>query len=191
MPATVALYNRSKIHPLKLALWVGLTSISMMFAGLMSAYVVRQAAGNWLEFPLPVWFDVSTLVIIFSSLIMHASLYFFKKGKEFQYKLALVTTFVLGLAFVLFQYYGWMTLQEMGIDLKGNPSGSFLYVISGVHVAHVLGGLAILFVAMIHAFVLSFKVNAQRINRLSISTQYWHYVDIVWIVLYLFFNFYR
>ena len=76
----------------------------------------------------------------------------FKNMKADMHKWFLVLAFVLGGAFVLLQYQGWMELFGMGIELTGNPSGSFLYLISGVHVLHVLGGMAALTVALVHAF---------------------------------------
>ena len=183
--------QRRGIHPLNFALWISLGSITMMFGGFMSAYIVRQAAGNWLEFQLPGNFAISTFLLIISSLCIHWTFQQFKGGMELNYKIGLMTTFLLGIGFVFFQYQGWMALQEAGIDLKGNPSGAFVYVISGVHVAHVLGGLAALIVALAHGFGLPFKPTEKRITRLSITAQYWHYVDVLWIVLYLFFLYYR
>ncbi len=189
-------YNRDNprgpgLEPMKLALWVSMASISMMFAGFLSAYIVRQAAGNWFEFTLPGLFMVSTAIILISSLTLHGSLKAFRAREERKYKALLVLSFLLGIAFIVTQYEGWMVMRGMGIDLKGNPSGAFVYVISGVHVAHVMAGLAAMVVALIHAFVLDFRVTKYRINRLEITCQYWHYVDVLWIVLYLFLTFYR
>ncbi|MEL6276856.1 MAG: cytochrome oxidase subunit III, partial [Bacteroidota bacterium] len=74
--------RRNKIHPLKMTLWVAIASIVMMFTALTSAYVVRQAAGNWLEFDIPNIFYVSTLVIVVSSLTLHGAYLAFKRGAE-------------------------------------------------------------------------------------------------------------
>ena len=189
--ATIENGNRSRIHPLKFALYISMASITMMFAGLLSAYIVRQASGNWFEFGLPAYFTISTFTILLSSLTGYGSLVFFKKGNEVVYRNLLILTLFLGLAFVVLQYQGWLALQEIGIDLKGNPSGAFVYVISGLHVAHVIGGIAILSVAVMHALSLPFKPTSKRIVRLELTTQYWHYVDLLWVVLYLFLMFYR
>ncbi len=183
--------TRGKIHPLKFALWISLASISMMFAGFMSAYMVRQAAGNWFEFTLPWYFTASTMIIVMSSVMAYSTVDQFKKGKEIWYKFSLVMTFILGIAFVILQYQGWQAMLAGGIDLKANPSGAFVYVISGVHVAHVLAGLAGWCVAMIHGFRLKFKPTKVRISRLEITAQYWHYVDLLWVVLFLFLTYYR
>jgi cytochrome c oxidase subunit 3 len=183
--------QKGAMHPLKFALWISLASISMLFAGFISAYMVRQAAGNWFEFTLPWYFTASTMLIIISSILAHLTVEQFKKGKERLYKFYLVMTFVLGLSFVVFQYDGWQAMLAAGIDLKANPSGAFVYVISGVHVAHVLAGLAGWVVAMVHGFGLKFRPTENRINRLQLTAQYWHYVDILWVVLFLFLTYYR
>ncbi len=183
--------NRKRMPAMKFALWLSLASITMMFAGLMSAYIVRQAAGNWFEFTLPHYFTISTMVIIMSSLVLHGSVSSFRQSQKVRYQALLILAFLLGLVFVVLQYQGWLAMQEAGVDLKGNPSGSFVYMISGLHVAHVLAGVAAMLMAIIHAFGLPFKVTDKRITRFEITAQYWHYVDLLWVVLFLFLTFYR
>ena len=183
--------SKRGINPLKFALWISLASISMLFAGFMSAYMVRQAAGNWFEFTLPWYFSASTMIIVTSSVIAHLTVEQFKRGNERTYKVYLVLTLLLGTAFVVLQYLGWQAMQAAGIDLKANPSGAFVYVISGVHVAHVLAGLAAWCVAIVHGFGLKFKPTRNRISRLEITAQYWHFVDLLWVVLFLFLTYYR
>lgn len=180
-------YNQSKIHPHKLALWVGIGSIIMMFAAFTSAYVVRRAAGNWLEFKLPDIFMVNTVVILLSSLTIHLAYTGFKSGNEQRYKRMLIATFLLGLAFVVLQYKGWEALTTMGATFTVNPSSSFIYVISGLHAAHVLGGVSALTVALTHAYVLPYKPTLRRRQRFELVVQYWHFVDILWIYLMVFF----
>ncbi len=191
MDAVSSHHSNNRIPSLTFALWVSLASISMMFAGFMSAYIVRQAAGNWFEFVLPSHFLWSTGVLLVSSGSIFLAQRMFNQRNEIKYKSLLVLTFVLGLVFIVLQYEGWMAMQAEGIDLKGNPSGAFVYVISGVHVAHVLGGLAVLVVALLHAFLLPFNVSEVRKERLERTAYYWHYVDLLWVVLFLFLNYYR
>jgi len=179
--------NRSKIDSKKLALLIGCASIVMMFAGLTSAYIVRRAGGNWLEFRLPNIFFINTIVMLSSSLAIHSAYVFFKKGNEVLYKGLLVLSFILGLAFVVLQYQGWLDLTAIGVELTGNPAGSFIYVISGVHAAHVLGGLAAILVAMIQAFSLKYKVTKKRKLRFELTLIYWHFVDFLWVYLLIFF----
>lgn len=180
-------YNRSKIHSHKFALWVAIGSIIMMFVSITSAYVVRRASGNWYEFKLPDIFFLNTLVIIASSVALQLSYNAFIKGNEKMYKSMMLTTMVLGLSFVVLQYQGWVALDAMGATFTINPSSSFVYVISGMHAAHVLGGLAALIVALIHAFSLPYKPTQRRKDRFVLVVQYWHFVDILWVYLIGFF----
>ncbi len=180
-------HYRNKIHPKKFALWVACASMTMMFAAFTSAYIVRQASGNWLEFNLPDVFSYSTGVILASSIVLHCAYIAFKKRNVFLYKGLLVLALLLGIAFVVLQYQGWLAMEKMGVQLTGNPSGSFVYVISGLHAAHVLGGISAIIVALVHAFALKFKVTKVRILRFELTLTYWHFVDLLWIYLFLFF----
>lgn len=181
-------YDRTtnKIHPLKFGLWVAMASITMMFGALTSAYIVRQSAGNWLEFELPNIFFLSTVILLISSLTLHTSFRYYIKGNEARYKSFLLISFVLGIGFLIFQYQGWMDLFSIGIDLKGNPSGSFLYVITGVHAVHIIGGLAALTVSILTAYTRKFKVTERRKINFDLTLQYWHFVDLLWVYLLIF-----
>ena len=178
--------NNTRINPKKFALWVAMASIVMMFGAFTSAYIVKHAAGNWLEFPIPKLFYVSTVLIIASSITLHISYHSYKRGNEGLYKGLLVATLILGLSFVTCQYLGWQELYGIGVDLKGNVSGSFFYLITGAHALHVLGGIAAVIVALIHAFSLRFRYTEKRKNRFELVVHYWHFVDILWIYLLFF-----
>jgi cytochrome c oxidase subunit 3 len=181
-------YTQNKIHAHKLALYIGIGSIVMMFGALTSAYVVRRAQGNWFEFKLPDIFWFNTIVIILSSITLHFSLQAFKKGNENAYKMLLLTTFALAAVFIVLQYEGWVAMDAIGATFTANPSSSFVFVISGLHAAHVLGGMAAITTAMIYAYVLPFKPTPRRRLRFELVTQYWHFVDILWIYLIVFLN---
>ncbi len=183
---TIQTPYRSRIHPQKFALWVAFASITMMFAAFTSAYIVKQAAGNWLEYTMPGVFYMSTAVLLASSVTLHLSYRNFIQSRERPYKALLVLSFILGLTFVVLQYEGWTALFNMGIDLKANVSGSFFYLITGVHAAHVLGGVAAIVVAMIHAFSLPFIISPKRKLRFELVLHYWHYVDFLWVYLFIF-----
>ncbi len=178
---------RSKIHPKKFALFVACCSILMMFAAMTSAYIVRQAAGNWLEFRLPTLFFTSAVMIVLSSVSLEVAYRAFKNGNAGLYKSLTILTFIMGLAFIVLQYQGWLALEANGIELTGNPSGSFVYVISGLHAAHVLGGLAALAVAMMHAVSLPYKLTKKRLLRFDLTRTYWHFVGVLWVYLLVFF----
>ena len=168
------------------ALWVAMASMVMMFGALTSAYIVRQAAGNWLEFKIPDIFFASTIVILISSFTLHGSYWAFRNGKEQLYRIGLPVTLVLGIIFIILQYKGWMDLYNIGVPLDGNPSGSFFYLISGLHAAHVIGGIFAISVATLHAFSLKYKVTEARRRRFQIVLHYWHFVDFLWLYLFIF-----
>ena len=178
--------RRNRIHPQQFALYAGMASIIMMFIAFTSAYLVRQAAGNWQEYVVPTIFYASTAIIVASSLTLHMAFSAFKSGRSSTYRGMLALTVGLGLAFVIFQYLGWQQLYASGVPLDGNPSGSFFYVISGIHALHVLGGVAALVVATIYAFTLPYECTPKRNLRFSLVVQYWHFVDVLWIYLFVF-----
>jgi cytochrome c oxidase subunit 3 len=184
-------FRQNKIPPVLFALWVACASIGMMFAAFTSAYIVRQGAGNWLEFAMPRIFYVSAGVMVSSSLFLQFSYWAFKRNNTLWYQLGLVFTLVLGFVFIGTQYQGWLDLASIGVELTTNPSGSFVYVISGIHAAHVLGGIGILIVALLHAFLLPHRVSDKRITRFRLTLTYWHFVDALWLYLLFFFTLYR
>lgn len=186
-------YIASRVHRPKrglssplFALWIAMGSIIMMFGSLTSAYIVRHAAGNWLEFIIPDIFFYSTAVILLSSLVLHLSYWAFRNGKAGIYRLALPLSLALGVIFIVLQYQGWMALYNIGVPLDGNPSGSFFYVISGIHAAHVIGGIFAISVATLNAFQLPYKPTEKRRRRFQLVLHYWHFVDFLWIYLFLF-----
>jgi cytochrome c oxidase subunit III len=175
--------TRNKIHPHKFALYVACASITMMFMAWTSAYVVRQAAGNWLEFRLPNTFFINTAVLLLSSVTLHLSYVFFKKEIEGLYKGLLVVSLLLGLSFLVLQYQGWLQLNGIGVAIDGNPAGSFIYVFTGFHGLHILGGLAAIFVAIFHAFALKFKPTPKRKLRFELTLTIWHFLDFLWLYI--------
>jgi len=192
--------QRKKIHPHKFALWVAMGSIAMMFAGLTSAYVVKQAAGNWRTYQLPMVFWVSTLVIILSSVTIALGLRAFRQRQMPRYKMLISLTLVLGLAFAGLQYLGFYQLatqpqplilngEEQGrlapVTVSGNPAESFLYAIAGVHLLHILGGVVALAIVFFRAF--RKRVKVYNTTGLEIVAGYWHFVDVLWIYLFVFF----
>lgn len=178
--------TRRGIHPPLFALWAAMGSMAMMFGSLTSAYIVRQSAGNWLEFRIPDIFFYSTIIILLSSATLHISYWAFQNGKETLYKLFLPASLMLGIAFIIMQYQGWNALYAIGVALDGNPGGSFFYVISGIHAAHVIGGLFALMVAVMHAYTLTYKPTEKRRRRFQLVLHYWHFVDFLWLYLFLF-----
>jgi len=178
-----------RIHPHKFTLWVAMGSIIMMFAGLTSAYIVKKNQSSWLEFDLPVVFIYSTLVIIASSLTVHLAAKAFKAREMARYRTLITVTALLGVLFMALQILGFMDLEARNIALTGaksNSAASFLLVITGLHMLHVLGGVIALLVMFIKAYVSSVK-NYSSLSIELVGT-YWHFVDILWIYLFIFYN---
>jgi len=193
--------QRKKMHPHKFALWIAMASIIMMFAGLTSAYMVRQAQGNWRYYELPAIFWVSTLVILLSSITMALGIRAFKNRAMPRYKMLTGITLTLGITFGILQAAGFYQLYHtpqaivmngltdsvnlQPVTIPGNPSESFLFIIAGLHLLHILGGV----VALAFVFFRSRSKNVKVYNPtgLEIVGSYWHFVDILWIYLFIFF----
>jgi cytochrome c oxidase subunit III len=172
------------MDPKKFILWLFLVSIIMLFASQTSAYLVRRAEGNWLEFEMPQIFWYSTVVLLVSSAAMQWAYYSAKKDLFKQLKIAISITFVLGLVFLWMQFEGWKQLVAMNVYFVGNPSGSFFYVFTGLHGFHIISGLIVLLFALTASFRL--KVHGKNLRRIQICTTYWHFLDILWLYLFVF-----
>jgi cytochrome c oxidase subunit 3 len=184
--------GQGRIHPQKFVLWVAMGSIVMMFAGLTSAYIVKKSQANWLEYSLPTVFWYSTLTIIVSSVTINMALKAFKARETKQYRMLITLTALLGLLFIGLQIAGFANLEARNIPLfgsKSNSATSFLGVITILHMLHVLGGVIAILVIFIRAYFSKIK-NYSSLPIEIIST-YWHFVDFLWIYLFIFFNWLR
>ena len=181
----VSTQQRKKIHPHKFTLWVAVGSIVMMFAGLTSAYIVKSNQATWQPIEIPKIFWYSTLVILISSLTVQMALLAFKNREMNRYRILIATTTILGVLFILMQYLGFKQLWNSGITLRGSGAGQFLYVITGLHAAHVLGGIIALIVMFIKAFFGASR-NYSSVP-VELAATYWHFVDFLWLYLFVFF----
>jgi cytochrome c oxidase subunit 3 len=170
-------------------MWVAIGSILMMFAGLTSAYIVKRSQVNWLMIEIPVIFWFSTLAIVSSSATIHLSLKSLKERSMVEYRRWMVVTAALGVLFIILQIIGFVQFGKQDIRIVGagsNASYSFLFAISSLHGLHVLGGVIALLVIAIRAVSIS-KRNYSTLP-LEITATYWHFVDALWIYLFIFFN---
>jgi len=188
------------VHPQKFAMWLGIGAMTMSFAGLTSAFIVRKAQGNWVNFPLPDIFWISTAIVAASSLIIHLAFRAYKKQDFRQFNMMMFITILLGIAFLFTQWTGWQQMTKMGILLDGNPSGSFVYIISGLHLAHIVGGIVALTYFLSKTSLRQRKkqwvdnvlesIDNERMVGMELVTTFWHFVGILWIYLFFFFKFY-
>lgn len=181
--------NRAK----KMMLWFGIISLSMSFAGLTSAYVVSKERPDWLtDFEIPQAFYLSLIVIVLSSITMHLAKVTIGKGNRGTGMGLLTTTLVLGLAFLYLQFLGFSQIIENGYYFTGSESTittSFIYLVVLLHVAHIVGALICLMVVIYNHY--KQKYTAQDMLGVELIATFWHFVDILWIYLFLFFYFVR
>jgi len=183
---------QSKRRVQKAMLWIGILSMIMLFAGLTSAYIVRQAEGQWLYFELPTTFYISTAMIVLSSVTLLPLVRFAKRDNHNGIMLSLGLTMILGLLFTYFQFQAWGEMVDLGIFFAGsqsNAAGSYLYVITGVHLAHLAGGLITLLFTLIKASLK--RYDSANYTGLELTATYWHFLDILWIYLLLFLMYIR
>jgi cytochrome c oxidase subunit 3 len=187
--AEIKAAQRKAAKPL---LYIGIVSIVMLFAGLTSAYVVRADNGNWLVFHLPGISIISTAIIVTSSLTMLLAQRAIKKDNYLLTNVGLFLTLALGIAFFFTQIEGWKQLTAQGIYFVGkyaNASGSFLYLIALVHLAHMVGGLIALAVSLTKALLKKYS-SADNLG-IELTAIYWHFLDLLWVYLFLFLYNYR
>ncbi|MGQ0739505.1 MAG: cytochrome c oxidase subunit 3 [Bacteroidota bacterium] len=183
--STVSMEQKKKMHPHKFTLWVAIASILMMFAGLTSAFIVKSNQTNWVPVVIPKLFWVSTAVIMISSITVQMALRSFKQREMQQYRMLIGVTLLLGVAFVVLQWLGFQQLWQQNITFKGGGAGQFLYVIFGLHAIHVAGGIIALLVMFIKAFAGRIKLYSSV--PVEVAATYWHFVDLLWLYLLIFF----
>ena len=172
------------MHPKKFALWLFLVTVLMVFAALTSAYIVRQAEGNWLEYELPEIFWITSGIVLLSSVSVQAAYFAAKKDNFIGLRIWMVLTVLLGIAFLVGQWYSWVALVDREVFFVGNPAGSFLYVFTGLHAVHLISGVIFLIIVLISTF--RYKVHSQALNTLEMATTYWHFLGGLWLYLFLF-----
>ncbi|NVK50691.1 MAG: cytochrome c oxidase subunit 3 [Cyclobacteriaceae bacterium] len=172
------------MHPKKFALWLFMVTVVMIFAALTSAYIVRQAEGNWLEYDLPEIFWVTSGIVLLSSVFLHWAYISAKKDNLLQLRIGMTVAVLLGIAFLVGQWYSWVALVDRQVFFVGNPSGSFLYVFTGLHGLHLISGVIFLIIVLISSF--RYKVHSQSMDTMEMATSYWHFLGGLWIYLFMF-----
>ncbi len=177
------------MHPHKFALWLFIVSILMIFASMTSAFIVKQGDGSWLDYNLPSMFWFTTAVIITSSGLLQWGYFAAKQDQLKKLKILLAFTIVLGLVFLVGQWYSWVQLVSMDVFFVGNPGGSFIYVLTGLHAFHLISGILFLIIVLISA--LKNKVHSKNLVRIEMCATYWHFLGALWVYLLVFLVFYH
>ena len=177
----------------KMMLWFGIISLVMSFAGLTSAFIVSSSREDWLaNFTLPSAFTYSTLIIILSSLMLFLAKQTLKKNQAAVTTSLLIAAFVLGIAFIYSQIQGFNQIIASGYNFTGSTSNitmSYIYVIAVVHILHVLAGIICLFVVIVN--LLNKKYSNENKLGFDLASNFWHFVDVLWVYLFFFLYFFN
>jgi len=175
----------------KMMLWFGIVSLIMSFAGWTSAFVVSSSRPDWLrDFQLPNAFVISTVVIVLSSITFFLAKQALKKDKHQLTTIWLVVTLALGCAFIFNQISGFQQIIDLGYNFTGptsNVTMSYIYLIAVVHIVHVVVGLICLLVVIYNHF--RKKYGASKMLGFELASTFWHFIDVLWIYLFLFLYF--
>ncbi|RBN51029.1 cytochrome c oxidase subunit 3 [Flavobacterium psychrolimnae] len=193
MTMTAAEQKSRTARSYKLILLFAMVSMTMMFAGLTSAFVVSKSRADWLkDFQLPPAFYYSTLAIIACSVTFHLAKKSIQKNDQSKTTIFLLSTLVLGILFVILQFVGFGQIVENGYYFTGSGSSittTFLYVVTVVHLIHLAGGVISLLIIIYNHF--KQKYNSSQTLGIELGAMYWHFLDLLWVYLFLFLYFFK
>lgn len=178
----------------RIGVWVAIGSILMLFVALTSSYIVRSASGNdWQAIAMPKVLWLSTALILISSLTMEISRRSLKQQRDAGYGRWLIITVVLGLAFLASQLFAWRQLVRQGIYMASNPYNSFFYLFTAAHGLHLLGGIFALGYLSLRTTRRRSTVEGElrRAGAADAATIYWHFMDGLWVALFLLLFFWK
>ena len=178
----------------RIGVWAALGSILMLFVALTSAFIVRSASSNdWHPIAMPKVLWLSTALIIVSSVTIEFSKRSLKRQNNPAYVRWLVNTVVLGAGFLASQLFAWRQLVKQGVYLAANPFNSFFYLFTAAHGIHLLGGLCALTYLVITTRVARNSVEGElrRVGAADAVTIYWHFMDVLWVGLFLLLMFWK
>ncbi len=177
----------------KMMLWFGIASMVMMFAGITSAYVVSKNRPDWISnFVLPETLYWSTLVILISSVTFMLAKRAILKENRSQATVLLLTTLALGIGFVDLQFRSFSEIISSGYYFTGSESTittSFIYVVVLLHLAHLAAGLIVLLVVIYNHFKQRYKKG--QMLGIELGVTFWHFLDALWVYLFVFLYFFR
>lgn len=174
------------VYPSTMIVWLIIVTIIMVFAGLTSALIVKKSDGSWLSFEVPTIFTLSTAVIIVSSAFLEIAQVLNKRGKKSATSIVLWLSLLLGIGFMATQFIGWTDLVDQNIYLGGansNAAGSFVYVITGLHWAHMIAGVIYM---VIVAVTIAFNEFDNPVRAVRNCATFWHFLGLLWLYLYIF-----
>ena len=179
------------MNPKKFGLWLFIVSVTMIFASMTSAYIVKSSEDNWKEFDLPSMFLYSCFVIVLSSVTVQTAFYAAKKDNFNILKIFFFISVILGFVFLYAQWEGWKQLVAANVYFadRTTASGSFVYVLSGLHAAHIISAIVVLVFGLVKSFQM--KIHSKNMLFMEMCTTYWHYLGALWLYLYFFLILFR
>jgi cytochrome c oxidase subunit III len=178
----------------RIGVWVAIGSILMLFVALTSAYIVRSASSNdWQPIAMPKVLWLSTALILLSSITMEISRRSLKQQHDAGYGRWLFITTALGLAFLATQLLAWRQLVRQGVYMASNPYNSFFYLFTAAHGLHLFGGILALSYLLVRTTRKRDTVEGElrRIGAADAATIYWHFMDGLWVALFLLLFFWK
>jgi len=172
--------NRLILETYKLGVWLGLIATTMLFISLSSALIVRRGVSlDWQTTPMPPLFYLNTAVLVASSLTLEAARRAMRAGLRQVFRRWWLATTLLGLVFLAGQWTAWGQLSTQGVFLGSNPSASFLYLLSGAHWVHLLGGV----IALVYVAIRDSRPKLMSSVPVETTALYWHFMDGLWLYL--------
>lgn len=178
------------MNPKKFALWLFIVTVAMLFGAFTSAYIVKRADTGWAELQLPGLFTINSVIIVLSSVFLIFASVAAKKDRLEQMKILMAVTALLGVGFLVGQLLAYGQMIDMKQHLTGsNVSHSFLWIITGIHGLHVVGGVIFLVITLVAA--IKNEVHSRSLNLIEMCSTYWHFLGVLWLYLFLFLTLYR
>ncbi len=174
--------------------WVVIAGVVMLFTALTSAYIVRSASSNdWQPIAMPRVLWLSTALILISSITMEISRRSLKQQRDARYGRWLTITVALGLVFLASQLLAWRQLVRQGVYMASNPFNSFFYLFTAAHGLHLLGGILALVYLLLRTIRKRTTVEGElrRMGAADAATIYWHFMDGLWVTLFLLLFFWK
>jgi cytochrome c oxidase subunit 3 len=186
--------NKSKVdRSKKMMLWFGMISLTMSFLGITSGYIVSKERADWLtDFQIPEAFYISLFIILLSSITFYFAKKYVIAQQKKQGMIFLIITFLLGIIFIILQFKGFSEIISSGYFFTGSESTittSFIYLVVLLHLTHMLAALISVLVVIYNHYKQRYTIG--NTVGIEIAATFWHFVDVLWIYLFLFFYFVR
>lgn len=187
-----------KMHPYQTLMYLGMFGSGLIFLFMTTAFLASDTSMvEATKFKMPKSFILSTFILLISGYTVSKLLLHYKEDSVQKLKNSLLITFFLGLIFTALQFIGWKELILSGVDFRGLPTGSFLYVLTGIHIFHLIGAMTFALI-MVYQYSrvekdevknLVLLTNPYERMRIELFTTYWHFMDFIWLTLFMIFVF--